>query len=293
MIGTRGSDLALWQANNLKKRLKEEGHLAELKIIKTKGDRIQDIGFDKMEGKGFFTKEIEDALLEKKTDIAVHSLKDLSTTQPEGLTICGLSDREDPRDLLIIRKDIYQPDQLLGLPESAIVGTSSIRRKVQIKSMLPHVQLKDLRGNVPTRLDKLRGGSHDAIIIASAGVKRLGITLDEFETHPFNPKEFVPAPGQGVVAYQCREEDKELRKIIGKIHAREVNERVRVERGVLRHLGGGCQVPLGVYCEKDKAGNFHVHAAYGESLLKPLRKINVSQSTTHMLAERVIEKLLK
>lgn len=292
MIGTRGSDLALWQANQLKSALEELGQLVELKIIKTKGDKIQNLGFDKMEGKGFFTKEIEDALLSKETDLAVHSLKDLSTDSPEGLIVCGLSEREDPTDLLIIHARSFDKERMLNLKENAILGTSSIRRKVQINSIIPGIEIRDLRGNVPTRIDKLRQGHFDAIIIASAGVKRLALNLSEFQTVRFNPREFIPAPGQGVVAYQCREDDKELRNIVNSIHNRQVNETVRVERKVLKLIGGGCQIPLGVYCEKDKKENFHVYAAYADNMLTQLKRVNISQSTTLNLAEKVVKELL-
>ncbi|HLA57390.1 MAG TPA: hydroxymethylbilane synthase, partial [Puia sp.] len=175
IIGTRGSDLALWQANYTKDLLEEKGHAAEIKIIETKGDSTQqwNTGFDKLEGKGFFTKELEDALLDKSIDLAVHSHKDLPTVSPEGLLVAGVSKRADPSDILIMSKEAADNKQKFGLKKNAVVGTSSARRKSQILAFRPDVELKDLRGNVPTRVTKLRKGDYDAIILATAGIERL------------------------------------------------------------------------------------------------------------------------
>lgn len=293
VIGTRGSDLALWQANDLKAKLQQNNWIAELKIIKTKGDKIQDLSFDKIEGKGFFTKEIEEELAKKKVDVAVHSLKDLPTSQPNGLVLAGLSERQDPSDLLIIKPSAYNESNDLGLKENAVIGTSSVRRKSQIKHLVPHVTVKDLRGNVPTRIAKLASGAYDGIILASAGVKRLEIDLSSFNTIRLNPKEFVPAPGQGVIAYQCREEDMEMRKILTKVHNKETNLQTTIERTVLKLMDGGCHMPLGVYTELDTAGNYHVFASFAKDKNLPLTKISISQSTSHNLADRIVEELKK
>ena len=206
-IGTRGSELALWQANHVQSELKKLGVSSELKIIKTQGDQIQDIGFDKMEGKGFFTKEIEEALLDKTVDLAVHSHKDLETNQPKGLIVASVSDRENPSELLIIRKDALNAKLMLSLKQNAVVGTSSARRKSQLLAFRDDIKLEDLRGNVPTRINKLREGNYDAIMIAAAGVYRLNIDLEEFHVEVLDPKEFVSAPAQGVLGLQIREED--------------------------------------------------------------------------------------
>ncbi|MGZ4041717.1 MAG: hydroxymethylbilane synthase, partial [Bacteroidia bacterium] len=181
IIGTRGSELALWQANYTKNLLEEKGHKVELKIISTEGDRTQqwNTSFDKLQGKGFFTKELEEALLKKEIDLAVHSHKDLPTTSPEGLMIAGVSKREDPSDILLIRKEKADDSQKWSLKKNAIVGTSSARRKSQLLAFRPDVQIKDLRGNVPTRIKKLRDGEYDAILIATAGVERLQIDLED------------------------------------------------------------------------------------------------------------------
>ena len=291
IIGTRGSRLALWQAYNLQDKLNAISIESELKIIKTQGDRIQDLSFDKLEGKGFFTKEIEDALINDEIDIAVHSLKDLPTDGVEGLVIAGLSERQDNADLLIISKEANGAGPL-KLKENAVVGTSSIRRKVQIQNLLDSVEVKDLRGNVPTRIQKLADGHYDAIILAAAGINRLDINLEAYNVVRLNPKEFVPSPGQGVIGYQTRESDLVTRKIVAKIHNKDVAEVTNVERKVLNLLDGGCQLPLGVHCEKDSQGYFHAYAAYAKEANSPLKRINISQSTRDQLAENIVKDLL-
>jgi hydroxymethylbilane synthase len=253
IIGTRGSDLALWQANYTKKLLEEKGHEVELKIIQTSGDRSQqwDTSFDKLEGKGFFTKELEDALLEKSIDLAVHSHKDLPTTGPEGLIVAGVSKREDPSDILIIRKEFADDTQKFGLKKNAVVGTSSSRRKSQLLAFRPDIQLKDLRGNVPTRVNKLRKGDYDAILLANAGIERLELNLEDLHVENLNPEEFVPAPAQGVLAWQTREDDNELLNVIDEINDLDVLIKTNIERQILTMFDGGCQLPLGVYCDTE------------------------------------------
>ncbi|MCB9224557.1 MAG: hydroxymethylbilane synthase [Crocinitomicaceae bacterium] len=250
-IGSRGSDLALWQANFVKDQLTELGHEVEIKIIVTKGDQIQDLSFDKIEGKGFFTKEIEEALLNKEIDLAVHSHKDLETTSPDGLMIGAVSYREDPKDILLIREESYSDLMFLDLKEDAVVGTSSARRQTQIRRLRPDVKIEDLRGNVPTRINKLREGQYDAIILAAAGVSRLELNLTDLRVIDLDPTWFVPAPAQGVLGLQIREADVELYEVLRMIHHPEVAERIEIERGILRLMDGGCQLPLGVYCIKE------------------------------------------
>jgi len=290
-IGTRGSKLALWQAEYTQKQLKELGVDSELVIIKTKGDNIQHLSFDKIEGKGFFTKELEEALLNGEVDMAVHSMKDLPTQQPAGLVLAAVSYRENPADWLIIRQGAEADGKLLRLPEEAIVGTSSARRKAQMLALRPDVQLKDIRGNVPTRLEKLRSGDFDAILLAAAGLQRLDIPLDDFAVVRFNPAEFVPAPAQGVLAFQCRETDKETRRILAKLHHPEVAACTNVERKVLQLIGGGCHAPLGAYCKRDNAGNYHAWVAYAKAWDQPLRRAQLSQATHFRLAEQLLEQL--
>ncbi len=250
-IGSRGSDLALWQANHVKRQLENLGAIVTLKIIKTQGDIIQHLSFDKMEGKGFFTKEIEAELLSGSIDLAVHSHKDLETNPPEGLTIASVSDREDPSDLLLIRNEHVDETQEWSLRQGAIVGTSSARRKSQVMRFRNDVELKDLRGNVPTRIQKLRDGQYDAILLAKAGVDRLEIDLREFRVIVLDPTTFVPAPAQGVLGLQIRESDQALYEFLQNLNNTTVQRRIAIERKVLNLMDGGCQLPLGVYCPDD------------------------------------------
>lgn len=248
-IGTRGSELALWQAHNVKQRLENNGNSVSITIIKTQGDKIQDLSFDKLEGKGFFTKEIEAALLSNEVDLAVHSHKDLETSPPGGLVIAAVSEREDPSELLLISRENVDSSQVWDLKLNSSIGTSSARRKSVVVSNRNDLTIKELRGNVPTRIQKLREGNYDAIILAKAGVSRLEIDLSEFHVVELDPKTFVPAPAQGVLALQIREEDKELWKEIQKLNHPQVEIQIAIERKVLNLMQGGCQLPLGVYCD--------------------------------------------
>lgn len=283
--------MALWQAEYLRKQLAAHSIDSELVVIKTQGDRIQHLSFDKMEGKGFFTKEIEEHLLRDEIDVAVHSMKDLPTDSPEGLVITALSYREDPADWLVVRRESVSEGQLLKMKAEAVVGTSSARRKAQILDLRPDVRIEDIRGNVPTRLRKLREGPFDAILLAAAGPTRLGIDLSEFHVVRFSPKEFVPAPAQGVLAFQTKAGDLPTRRLLKHIHQPDVAARTNVERRVLQLLDGGCHMPLGVYCERDSEGNYHVWAALADNWRSPLRRARLSQSTHHQLAERVLAQL--
>jgi hydroxymethylbilane synthase len=253
IIGTRGSDLALWQANYTKDLLEEKGFSAEIKIIQTQGDKTQqwDTSFDKMEGKGFFTKELEEELLAGAIDLAVHSHKDLPTVSPDGLMIGGVSKREDPSELLIMNKEAADSKLKFGLKQQAIVGTSSPRRKSQLLAFRSDVEMKDIRGNVPTRINKLREGQFDAILLAAAGIERLELDLEEFHVERLSPMEFVPAPAQGVLAWQVREDDLELMEMLDQISDFDVLIKTNIERQVLSLFDGGCHLPLGVYCETE------------------------------------------
>jgi len=285
-IGTRGSKLALWQAHFTQAELAKIGLESELVVIKTQGDLVQHLSFDKLEGKGFFTKEIEDALLRGEIDVAVHSMKDLPTRQPPGLAITAVSYRHNPADLLIIRKESYQPDLLLKVATHANVGTSSNRRKAQMVAYRPDVQLKDVRGNVPTRLEKLRSGDFDAIFLAAAGIERLELDLSEFEVMTLPPRDFVPAPAQGVLAWQTNQDDTDTRLIMRHLHRPEVSSCTNVERRVLQLMEGGCQLPLGVYCERDATGNYHAFAACEMS--GEMRRTRLSSSTRFGMAEKIV-----
>ncbi len=264
IIGTRGSELALWQANFVKDRLAENNVASELKIIKTQGDRILNLSFDKLEGKGFFTKELEEELLEGTIDLAVHSHKDLPTENPPGLIIAAVSEREDPSELLLILKDCVDVRQKMSLKYGASVGTSSNRRKAQLLAYRPDFEVKDLRGNVPTRIGKLHNEKYDAIMIAKAGVTRLGIDLSEFHVEVLTPNEIIPAPAQGVLAIQIRENDQELFEVLQALNHLDVAEELRVERTVLKLFGGGCHLPLGCYCRRDN-GVFQVFTSKAET----------------------------
>jgi len=259
-IGTRGSDLALWQANHVKRLLENMGCTVALHIIQTQGDRIQDLSFDKLEGKGFFTKEIEAELLQGNVDLAVHSHKDLETTPPPGLVIAAVSEREDPSELLLMRREAHDPSQNLELKTNAIIGTSSARRQSILKQYRPDLILEELRGNVPTRIDKLRKGMYDAILLAKAGVSRLNLNTEDLVTCTLDPTTFVPAPAQGVLGLQVRANDSNTYAWVRKLNHPEVDTQIRIEREVLKHLEGGCQLPLGVYNDGKT-----VHVAYGKS----------------------------
>ncbi len=286
-IGTRGSELALWQAHHVKARLEALGHTIVLQIIKTKGDTIQDLSFDKLEGKGFFTKELEEALLNGSIDLAVHSHKDLPTTHPPGLTIAAVSEREDPADILLIRKEKADITQKYSLPQQAIVGTSSARRKTQLAAFRSDIELKDIRGNVPTRINKLRSGDFDAIMLAKAGVSRLEIDLSEFLVEELACTEFIPAPAQGVLALQTRESDTELIALLQAINNDSVAETIAVERKILNLFDGGCQLPLGAYCVKEK-DTFKVWATQAANWDDIPKRVFLSSNSTHDLAQQAV-----
>ena len=290
IIGTRGSELALWQANFVKDSLAKVNINAELKIIKTQGDRILNLSFDKLEGKGFFTKELEEELLAGTIDLAVHSHKDLPTENPPGLIIAAVSEREDPSELLLILKDCVDVKQKLSVKYGAIVGTSSNRRKAQLLAYRPDLEIEDLRGNVPTRIGKLRDESYDAIMLAKAGVTRLGIDLSEFHVEELTPNEIVPAPAQGVLAIQIRESDNELFEALQVLHHPEVAAELSVERAVLKLFGGGCHLPLGCYCKKEEDGLFQVFTSKAEEGDQFPDRLFLEADKTEGLAERVVAK---
>jgi hydroxymethylbilane synthase len=290
IIGSRGSDLALWQANFVLQQLKKIGLKAEIKIIKTKGDILQNLSWDKMEGKGFFTKEIEDTLLNNEIDLAVHSHKDLPTEEIKGLMIAAVSEREDPSELLLINKNAVNEKEKFSLKHNAIVGTSSARRKSQLLAWRNDLQLQDLRGNVPTRIQKLRDKKYDAILIANAGVSRLKIDLKDFHCAKLDPKEFIPAPAQGVLALQIRESDKELFKKLQKLNSKKVQEIISVERKVMNLFQGGCQLPLGVYCEKEDS-IYKVSVTKAETWNSFPKYFYFESKKANGLAEKIVDKI--
>jgi hydroxymethylbilane synthase len=242
-IATRKSALALWQANFVKAELEaaHPGLQVELVPMSTQGDKILDTPLAKIGGKGLFVKELETAMLEGLADIAVHSMKDVPVDFPEGLMLHTICQREDPRDAFV--SNTYQ--QLTDLPQGAVVGTSSLRRQCQIKAMRPDLQIKDLRGNVNTRLAKLDAGEFDAIILASAGLIRLGF---EARIASFlDVGTSLPANGQGAVGIECRSDDLVVQQLLAPLEHKETRICVLAERAMNRKLQGGCQVPIGAF----------------------------------------------
>ena len=290
IIGSRGSDLALWQANRVKRQLEGLGNEVEIKVIKTQGDRIQHLSFDKLEGKGFFTKELEEALLNKDVDLAVHSHKDLPTENPDGLVISAVSDREDCADILLIRKESVDSNEKWNLKKAAVIGTSSARRKAQLNYHLSDIELKDLRGNVPTRINKLREGQYDAIMLAAAGVKRLELNLSDLHVERLEPRVFVPAPAQGVLGLQTRAEDTELEEILSNLNDSEVERRINIERRILNLFGGGCQMPLGAYCE-DNGDSLTVWCSRAKTWDSDVQYVIVSGTDSELMAKESVNKL--
>ena len=286
IIGTRGSDLALWQANFVRKELETRGHHVHIQIIKTQGDQLQELSFDKMEGKGFFTKEIEAALLSNDIDLAVHSHKDLETKQPDGLEVAAVSSRANPCELLLIRESVYQENALWGLKKDAIVGTSSARRKSQLLALRSDVQIKELRGNVPTRVEKLKTGAYDAILLAKAGILRLELDLSGLVCIDLTPDEFVPAPAQGVLALQIRSADIELKHALQQINDPAVQKLIHLERSVLSLMDGGCQLPLGVFCD-----NKYVHVAFSDDAMHPSRYFRFPYKDDPGFPKKIVEHL--
>ncbi|HHO0143952.1 TPA: hydroxymethylbilane synthase [Providencia stuartii] len=242
-IATRKSPLALWQAYFVKEKLEQfhPGLQVELVPMVTKGDIILDTPLAKVGGKGLFVKELELALLEKRADIAVHSMKDVPVEFPEGLGLVTICEREDPRDAFVSN----QYDSLDALPAGSVVGTSSLRRQCQLRELRPDLVIRDLRGNVGTRLSKLDNGEYDAIILAVAGLKRLG--LEARIRTALAPEQSLPAVGQGAVGIECRLDDERTRQLLEKLNDDNTSACVLAERAMNMRLEGGCQVPIGSY----------------------------------------------
>ena len=252
-IGSRGSKLALWQAHHIADRLRNAGHEVSLEIIKTLGDAMQHVPFAEVGGterdaKGMFTKEIEEALYAGRIDLAVHSLKDLPTEIAEPFTIAAIPERVDPRDAFVsVRHESFE-----ALPHGARIGTSSLRRQAQLKAQRPDATCVEFRGNVDTRLRKLAEGQVDAIILASAGLERLGLTAHRREC--FSPLVLCPAAGQGALAIEVRADDARTLAALSFLDDAATRYAVTAERATLAALGGGCQVPIGVHCFRGDEG---------------------------------------
>jgi len=252
-LGTRGSQLALWQAGWVRDRLAACGVTAEIVVIKTRGDAEVDRPLQQLEGKGFFTKEIEEALLERRIDVAVHSLKDLPTRLPHGLALAAVPERADPRDVLVTRA--RGVTALAGLPPAARVGTSSLRRVAQLRHLRPDVEVLPLRGNVPTRVRKVTEGGDgtlDAVLLARAGLERLGLAAVVAVT--LDPLEIMPAPGQGALGLEVRGDDRATRSALAPLDHPASARQVAAERSLLAALGGGCQAPVAAYAGNGGGG---------------------------------------
>ena len=267
-IGSRGSQLALWQANHISALLRERGHEVELEIIRTTGDKITDVALAKVGTKGMFTKEIEEALLERRVDLAVHSLKDLPTELAPEFEIAAITQRENPRDAFLSRHF----DSVDDLPGRSRVGTSSLRRQAQLKALRPDLQVFPLRGNVDTRLRKLEDGDYDAIILASAGLNRLGRTERIRAVLPVEV--MCPAAGQGALGIEVRSGDATVRQHLAFLDHADTRTAVVAERALLNQLGGGCQVPIGAYAEVE-SGRVKLHGVVarpdGSTVLREVR----------------------
>lgn len=242
-IGTRGSVLALWQANHVKATLESlhAGLEIELTTIKTTGDKITDVPLAKVGGKGLFVKEIEEALVRREIDLAVHSMKDVPTKLPESLHLAVVTQREDPRDALLSRDGTG----FLMLPPGSVVGTSSLRRQAQLRARRPDLKFDSLRGNLDTRMRKLREGKYAAIILAAAGLKRLG--LADQVTEFLEPDLSLPAIGQGALGLECRRDDERTNQLLLPLDHPDTHVCVEAERALLERLEGGCQVPIAAY----------------------------------------------
>jgi len=252
-IGSRGSQLALWQANHIAGLLREQDHEVEIEIIKTTGDRLQEVTFAEVGSKGMFTKEIEEALVEGRIDLAVHSLKDLPTELAEPFALAATPPRVDPRDAFVSEKFL----NLAELPQGARVGTSSQRRRAQLKALRPDVEIVEFRGNVDTRLRKLAEGQVDAILLAAAGLERLGKT--DWLRERLEPQHFCPAAGQGSLAIETRAKDAATISALRFLDDADTRFAVTAERAALAALGGGCQVPIGIHCRAKFAQHHQPH----------------------------------
>jgi len=285
-IGSRGSQLALWQANHISALLRDRGQKVEIEIIKTTGDKITEVALAKVGTKGMFTKEIEEALAEGRVDLAVHSLKDLPTEVSVGFEIAAITQRENPRDVFCSRK--YK--SIDELPHGARIGTSSLRRQAQLKAVRPDLEIHPLRGNVDTRLRKLEAGEYDAVILAAAGLNRLGKT--ELVRQVISAEVMCPAAGQGALAIEIRADDSGTRQLLGFLDDATARATTTCERALLNKLGGGCQVPIGAFAEV-RDGHLHLDAIVARPDGTKLLRESQDGSDPVRLGEAVGEALLR
>ncbi|WP_404996116.1 hydroxymethylbilane synthase [Caldifermentibacillus hisashii] len=297
IVGSRRSKLAMTQTNWVIDQLKKIGapFTFDLKEIVTKGDEILNVTLSKVGGKGLFVKEIEQAMLNKEIDIAVHSMKDMPAVLPDGLVIGTIPEREDPRDVLISKEN----RSLRDLPAGAIVGTSSLRRKVQILNIRPDLEIKWIRGNIDTRLKKLETEEYDAIILAAAGLSRMGWQAEVVSEY-LEPSDCIPAVGQGALAIECRKDDEEILQWLAKLNCPKTNRAVQAERAFLNKIGGSCQVPVGGYAvindEDDVVLNAFVASGNGKTIFKETvvgkDAVAVGEKAGERLMERGAGKLI-
>lgn len=291
IIGSRGSDLALWQAHFVKKEIEKRNKnvSVEIKLVKTKGDKILDVALSKIGDKSLFTKELEVELLSKRVDLAVHSLKDLQTKLPDGLKLAAVSKRHPVEDVLLARK---KGMTIAKLPVNAVVATGSLRRKSQLLHIRPDITVHDLRGNVPSRIDKFLKSDWDAIILARAGVERL--KLSKHISSIIDKTEILPAVGQGALGIEIHEDNKVVEDVLASIHNEDTYDAVLAEREMLRTLEGGCQVPIGAFAEVRSNGLYldgFVGALDGSLTFR--KKIRGSKSNPEKLGKSLAKDFIK
>jgi hydroxymethylbilane synthase len=284
-IGSRGSQLALWQANHIADALRGLGHEVSIEVIRTTGDRMQNIAFASVGAKGMFTREIEEALQANTIDLAVHSLKDLPTELGEPFTLAAIPQRADPRDVLVSER--YASFD--ALPAGAVVGTSSLRRQAQLRARRPDLEYVEFRGNVDTRLAKLTQGKADAIILAAAGLDRLqktGVIRERFA-----PEVLCPAPGQGALAIECRAGDESIHAALLPLEDPDTRHAITAERQCLAALGGGCLVPIGAYCHRT-GDEWSLRAVVASPDGRQMIRAERTHTNPELLGEELAQQLL-
>jgi hydroxymethylbilane synthase len=294
-VGTRGSALALWQARTVVSHIEQTGARAEIVVIKTGGDRLQDRPLSEVGGKGLFVKEIEDALLGRDIDIAVHSAKDMSAALPDGLAIAAVLPREDPRDALVLRKGTAVVDfnaALEHLGEMPSIGTGSVRRMAQLAAVVPQATFSPIRGNVDTRLRKLDNGEYEVLVLAAAGLQRLGLGARISAAIPIEV--CIPAPGQGIVAIEIRMDDATARDAVSRADDRAAGVSLAAERSIVTALGGGCQLPLGAIAVHERNGlTVHAMVATPDGSRVVRRRLTGTLENPAALGARVAEELAR
>jgi len=298
-LGTRGSELALVQSRSVARQLEQVGASVALKIIQTRGDQDTKRSFAELGGRGLFAAELERALIEEEVDLAVHSYKDLGAESPAGLGVGAVPERRDPADVLVLRPEVVQDNALAPVPSGARVGTSSARRVSLLQRHRPDLKLLPLRGNVPTRVQKLRDGEYDAIVLAAAGLDRLEearrnagetTTLTAgLVVHRLNPAVFVPAPTQGAVICQIRTADESMQQLLAKIHDTRLDPIIDLERRLLVAIEGSCELPFGAWCQRQDDGTLLLHAFLEEHDV--YRQVRLTGTDPAMLAREALAEL--